>query len=204
MDVWRKQINSCNLQADERIIQSYQALYMNNSNETKNSGCHCDHTLAFLVLRLWLAVRAIVTGIDKFSAYKSVQTPVIDPVTGMEDPSGAMINMKVKAYAMTNYAGIPAPLKDKLNHEPLLPHFAMSAFDHILGPVFIITGVMLLLGLGTRISLFVQGLVYIALTFGLILINQNDGVSWLGVHIALIAFALMLAKNNKFALLKKW
>ena len=53
-------------------------------------------------------------------------------------------------------------------------------------------------------SLFVQGLIYIALTVGLILIRQDDGISWLGIHIALVAFALMLAKHNQFALLKKW
>ena len=32
---------------------------------------------------------------------------------------------------------------------------------------------MLLLGLGTRLSLFVQGLIYIALTVGLILIRRT-------------------------------
>ncbi len=47
---------------------------------------------------------------------------------------------------------------------------------------------MLLVGLGTRLSLFVQGLIYIALTVGLILLGQNDGISWLGIHIALVAF----------------
>ena len=39
---------------------------------------------------------------------------------------------------------------------------------------------------------------------GLILINQADGVAWLGIHVALIAMALLLAKHNKLALLKKW
>ena len=39
---------------------------------------------------------------------------------------------------------------------------------------------------------------------GLILIKQEDGVAWLGIHIALVAFALALARHNKFALLKKW
>ncbi|MEI9866241.1 MAG: hypothetical protein WDN00_17135 [Limisphaerales bacterium] len=52
----------------------------------------------------------------------------------------------------------------------------------------LITGFMLLVGLGTRLSLFVQGLIYIALTVGLILLGQNDGISWLGIHIALVAF----------------
>jgi thiosulfate dehydrogenase [quinone] large subunit len=171
-----------------------------------NSGCCChpELTLAFLVLRGWLAVRAILTGIEKFGAYQSIQKPLVDPVTGMEDPSGAMVEVKVKFYALTNYSGIPAPLKDKLVNEPLLPKFALTAFDHLLGPALIATGVMLLLGLGTRLSLFAQGLIYIALTAGLILIRQDDGISWLGIHVALVAFALLLARHNKFALLKKW
>ena len=74
----------------------------------------------------------------------------------------------------------------------------------MLGPALLATGLMLLLGLGTRISLFVQGLIYIALTVGLILIHQDDGISWLGIHVALVALALMLAKHNKLTLLKKW
>jgi thiosulfate dehydrogenase [quinone] large subunit len=174
------------------------------THEPATGCCCCDRTLAFLVLRGWLAVRAILTGIEKFGAYKTLQKPLIDPTTGMEDPSGAMIDVKVKFYALTNYSGIPAPLKDKFANEPLLPRFALTTFDHLLGPALIATGVMLLLGLGTRLSLFVQGLIYIALTVGLILIKQDDGISWLGIHVALVALALMLAKHNKFALLTKW
>jgi thiosulfate dehydrogenase [quinone] large subunit len=174
-------------------------------NENKKTDCcHCDYSLAFLVLRGWLAVRAILTGIEKFAAFQTIQKPLTDPATGMDDPSGAMVDVKIKFYSLTNYAGIPAPLKDKFANEPLLPHFATAAFNKLLGPTLIVTGVMLLLGLGTRLSLLVQGLIYIALTAGLILIKQDDGISWLGIHVALVAFALMLAKHNKFALLKKW
>jgi thiosulfate dehydrogenase [quinone] large subunit len=175
----------------------------NGSGESQ-CGCNCDYSLAFLLLRGWLALRAILTGIEKFSTMQLIQKPLIDPVTGMEDPSGAMIDVKMKFYALTNYAGIPGPLKDKFANEPMLPKFATAAFNHLLGPALIITGIMLLLGLGTRLSLFVQGLIYIALTAGLILIKQDDGIAWLGIHVALVAFALMLAKYNKFALLKKW
>jgi thiosulfate dehydrogenase (quinone) large subunit len=183
---------------------------MNELNETKKTAggeaecCGCDQTLAFLVLRGWLAVRAIFTGIEKFGAYQSVAKPVIDPATGQPDASGVMINVNVKHYALANYSGIPAGLKDKFTYEPLLPKFAVTAFDHLLGPAFILTGIMLLIGLGTRLSLFMQGLIYITLTIGLILIRQDDGISWLGIHIALVAFALTLARHNKFALLKKW
>jgi thiosulfate dehydrogenase [quinone] large subunit len=173
---------------------------MTESNQTKP----IEFTLAFLLLRGWLGLRALQTGIEKFGALKTIQKPLIDPVTGMEDPSGALVEVKVKYYALANYSGIPLSLKDKFAGEPLLPKFAMDAFDKGLGPALIATGLMLLLGLGTRISLFAQGLIYIALTFGLILIKQEDGVAWLGIHVALIALALLLASYNRLALLKKW
>jgi thiosulfate dehydrogenase [quinone] large subunit len=178
---------------------------MNDSNATKpGETCNCDYTLAFLILRGWLAVRALLTGIEKFGAYQSVATPVIDPATGQPDASGVMMTVNVKHYAFANYSGIPTGLKGKFAYEPLLPHSLLSLFDHLLGPVLIATGLMLLLGLGTRISLFIQGLLYIMLTVGLIIIKQDDGISWLGIHVALVAFALVLARHNKLAILKKW
>ncbi len=163
-----------------------------------------DLTCAFLLLRGWLAVRAIMTGIEKFGAYRTIQKPFVDPTTGMEDPSGAMVEIKQKFYALTNYSGVPASLKDKFGTEPLAPHFVTTPFYAVLGWLLILTGVMLLLGVGTRISLFLQGLLYIALTFGLILIKQDDGVAWLGIHVALVAFAFALARYNRFTLLRKW
>ncbi len=178
---------------------------MNVSNENKDcETCNCDYTLAFLVLRGWLAMRAILTGIEKFAVYQTVQQPLMDPATGMADPSGAMVDVKIKAYALTNYSGIPSVFKDKFANEPLMPHSLLALFEHLLGPTLIATGIMLLLGIGTRLSLFVQGLIYIMLTVGFILVRQDDGISWLGIHVALVAFALTLARHNKFALLKKW
>jgi thiosulfate dehydrogenase [quinone] large subunit len=63
---------------------------------------------------------------------------------------------------------------------------------------------MLLVGLGTRLSLLAQALLYIALTVGLVLIDQNDGVAWLGIHAGLVAAAFLLVEYNRFAVLKKW
>lgn len=166
--------------------------------------CSADLTCAFLILRGWLAVRAILTGIEKFGAYKTIQKPFVDPTTGMEDPSGAMVEVKQKFYSLTNYTGVPSSLKDKFNTEPLLPHATTTPFYALLGWLLIVSGVMLLIGLGTRISLFLQGLLYIALTIGLILIKQDDGIAWLGIHVALVSFAFVLARYNRFTLLRKW
>lgn len=163
-----------------------------------------DFTFAFLVLRFWLGVRALFVGIEKFGAYKSVAMPLIDPATGQPDASGVMVNVNIKSYALANYVGIPAALRDKFSHDPLFPKFALVAFDRMLGPAFILTGIMLLVGLGTRLSLLAQAALYIALTVGLVLIDQNDGVAWLGIHAGLVAAALLLVEYNRFAVLKKW
>jgi thiosulfate dehydrogenase [quinone] large subunit len=165
---------------------------------------HWDLTYAYLVLRLWLGVRSLTIGIEKFGTYRSVAMPLIDPSTGQPDASGVMVNVNIKSYALANYAGIPASLRDKFSHEPLLPKFALIAFDKMLGPAFILTGIMLLVGLGTRLSLLGQALLYVALTVGLVLINQPDGVAYLGIHVGLVAAALALAEHNRFAALKKW
>ena len=163
-----------------------------------------DFTFAFLVLRLWLGVRALFVGIEKYATYKSVAMPLIDPSTGQPDASGVMVNVSVKSYALANYAGIPVGLRDKFAHDPMFPKFALTLFDRMLGPAFILTGLMLIIGLGTRVSLLIQGLLFIALTVGLILIDANDGVAYLGIHIGLVAAAFMLVQHNRFAVLKKW
>ena len=163
-----------------------------------------DYTFAFWGLRLWLGVRALFVGIQKYAAYKSVAMPLIDPSTGQPDASGVMVNVTVKSYALANYAGIPVGLQDKFAHEPLFPKFALVLFDRMLGPAFILTGIMLIIGLGTRLSLLVQGLLFIALTVGLVLIDANDGVAYLGIHIGLVAAAFLLARHNRFVVLKKW
>jgi thiosulfate dehydrogenase [quinone] large subunit len=163
-----------------------------------------DFTFAFLVLRLWLGFRALFVGIQKYAAYKSVAMPLIDPSTGQPDASGVMVNVSVKSYALANYAGIPVGLRDKFAHDPMFPKFALTLFDRMLGPAFILTGIMLIIGLGTRVSLLVQGLLFIALTVGLVLIDANDGVAYLGIHIGLVAAAFLLVQHNRFAVLKKW
>lgn len=190
--------------AVEPEIDSVRASVLNPSSAAFSGLPRWDYTLAFLGLRLWLGVRALFVGIQKYAAYKAVAMPLIDPSTGQPDASGVMVNVNVKSYALANYAGIPVALRDKFVHEPLFPKFALTLFDKLLGPLFIVTGIMLIIGLGTRVSLLIQGLLFIALTVGLVLIDANDGVAYLGIHMGLVAAAFILAQYNRFVVLKKW
>ncbi|PTY06920.1 hypothetical protein DB347_09985 [Opitutaceae bacterium EW11] len=169
---------------------------MSDSTSTQQD---CGSTLGFLVLRAWLGIRALVTGIEKFSDVRTVQQPLLDEA-GKPDPSGAVVEIQQKFYSFHSYRAIPDALRDKFAQEPLLPSFLTSPFYAALGWALILLGITLLLGLWTRISLAVMGAIYVALTVGLILIKQDAGVAWLAIHIALIAYALQLSKHNRFAL----
>ena len=160
-------------------------------------------TAAFLLLRLWLAMRAIATGFEKFAGKISEQKPLLDEF-GQPDINGTMVAVEHKVYALKYYQGIPAALQAKFAAEPLLPAFLLKPYAALLGYVLIAAGVTLLLGIATRTSLFIHGLIYISLTFGLVLINESGGVAWLALHLLLVVAALLLAQHNRWALTKRW
>src|SRR5207344_2588088 len=112
---------------------------------------------------------AIATGLDKFAGKVSEQKPLLDEF-GQPDINGTMVAVEHKVYALKYYQGIPAALQGKFAAEPLLPAFLMKPYAASLGYVLIASGLMLLLGVATRTSLLIQGLIYISLSFGLILI----------------------------------
>lgn len=159
-------------------------------------------TLAMLLARLWLALRSLQTGIEKFAGMESSQAPVT--IDGAANTYGLTEAASNKVYGVSHYAGVPKALYDKFAAEPLIPGWFLGLYDIILGPALILLGLTLLLGVATRLSLFVMGLVYTSLTFGLILLKQDAGVAWLAAHVILIVMALSLANHNRFAILKKW
>lgn len=159
--------------------------------------------MGMMLLRLWLAVRALQTGIEKFAGFKTERRPLLDEF-GNPDVSGAMYEAKMKFYSWANYHGIPETYARAFGDEPFMPAWMMKLYGASLGPLLLLTGFALLIGAGTRISLFVMGLVYISLTWGLILLGQDGGIAWLGIHILLIVAALGLARYNRWTVTKKW
>ena len=160
-------------------------------------------TLGYLVLRVWLGLRALLTGIEKYAGTEIVEEPLLDEF-GEPDLNGAMVEIKTKVYGMDHYHGVPPPLANKFAAEPLLPNWGLSLFDTLLGPALILLGVTLLIGLAPRISLFLQGLLYAGLSVGLILLNESGGVAWLGIHVLLVVAALRLVKHDRFSVLPRW
>lgn len=169
------------------------------STETKNA---LGYIFAALLLRLWLGVRAVQTGIEKFAGARMSDQPV--EVDGVPyDPDLTEVASS-KAYSLSNYHGIPGSMKDSFQEEPLMMGWALKVYDVVLGPALILLGLTILVGIASRVSLLLLGLLYISLTWGLILVKQDAGVAWLGVHMIMIVLALAWADHNRFRLLKKW
>jgi thiosulfate dehydrogenase [quinone] large subunit len=165
-----------------------------------------SNTLGFvyasLLARLWLGVRAVQTGVEKYAG--SAASSEVVKVDGTPNAEGLTAAASQKVYALANYHGVPAPLLSKFQTEPLMPGKLLPLYDKVLGPSLVILGVAILLGLFYRSSLFLLGLLYISLTWGLILIKEDGGVAWLASHLILIVAALALAGYNRVAVLKKW
>lgn len=169
-----------------------------NTNQSPDLGL----TLGMLTLRIWLGMRALQSGIEKFAGMGSSESAVL--IDGAANEYGLTETAMEKSYAFSNYNGVPEALYTKLSKEPLITDFFLNVYNLVLGPALIILGLTVLLGIATRISLFAMGLLYTSLTFGLILLKQDAGVAWLATHIVLIVMGLALAQYNRFAVTRKW
>jgi len=158
-------------------------------------------TLAVFLLRIWLGVRSLVAGIEKFAGIRSSEELAV--IDGSPNAYGLTTDATEKIYSFSNYHGVPQGLYQQLSAQPLIPEFALQAYDWILGPALLILGLTVLLGILPRISLFLMGLLYTSLTFGLVLLNQSAGVAWLAVHVALIVMALIGQRYNRYQLFNK-
>lgn len=133
-----------------------------------------EFTAAFLLLRLFLGLRALMAGVEKFEA-------------------GGV-------YSFSNYYKNMARMATGITGASFLPLWATKLFAFTLGYLLLALGVALLLGLKTRCALVLSGLLYVALSFGLMAVQENEGVAWLAVYAGLTAGALLLVRHNRFAL----
>jgi thiosulfate dehydrogenase [quinone] large subunit len=175
---------------------------MNSDSPTAKPTFDLGATLGFLSLRVWLAVRSILTGIEKFAGSQASDVPVT--IDGAVNSYGLTASESGKVYGLDHYHGVPEALYDKLKAEPFIPEAMLKAYDVVLGPALILIGITLLLGIATRISLFAMALLYASLTVGLILLKQDAGIAWLGIHVLMIAVALFHAKHDRLAILGKF
>lgn len=120
------------------------------------------------------------------------------------------ISGTIDVISISTYHGLPekGPMTiETFSASPLMPSFMVGPYSAVLGYALIALGLTVLLGICTRVSLFLMGLLYISLTWGFIILEPNmgpsaaAGIAYLGVHMLIIVAALFLADYNKFELL---
>ncbi len=147
---------------------------MNDSSSSPTSSSRRDYTAAFILLRLFLGLRTLLAGLEKFEANKS--------------------------FSFSNYGENMNRIASGISSYSLIPLWAAKSFALSLGFLLVTFGAGILLGIKTRMSLFFGGLVYVGLAFGLMAVQEGDGVAWLGMQVLMFSVALTLVRHNRFAL----
>ena len=145
-----------------------------NSASTNCCNSRLEYTGAFLLLRLWLGLRTLFAGIEKFESGGS--------------------------YSFENYYKNMGRMAQGITSASFMPLWMTKNFAHSLGYLLVVFGLCLLLGVKSRISLFLTGLLYVGLSFGLMAVQEGEGVAWLGMHVVMIAGALVLVRHDRFAI----
>lgn len=159
--------------------------------------------LTLLLVRIWLGLRSLGTGVQKFSATVSSDSEVM--IDGKVNDYGLTSDTPVRVFGIEHYTGIPESLRTSFEEELQMPELLLTLFSGSLGPSFILLGITILFGIFPRISLFLLGLLFAVLTAGLTLLEMDPGIAWLGTHMLLIAYVLFNADKDKFTLYgKRW
>ena len=131
--------------------------------------------ISLLLLRIWIGLRLLIAGFEKFQ-------------------SGKEFSFEIYNTKMANFATY-------FTEQTILPGWLATPYCYSLGYLLITFGFMVLLGVRPLLSYGLAGLMFISLSFGLMIDNEASGVAWLGTHMILTVMALMLAKHNRFAVL---
>jgi len=103
-------------------------------------------------------------------------------------------------YSLANHAKNMDRMATGITSASFLPLWSTKAFAAPLGYILLALGIAILLGLKTRVSLTLMGLVYVSLSFGLMAVQENEGVAWLSGYVLMTAVALVLSRHDRFAL----
>lgn len=132
-----------------------------------------ESTAGFLVLRIFLALIALMNGISKF-----------------EGKGGSF---SFEAYS-TNAKNLAKGISDS----SFLPLNMCQMFTMPLGIILLLLGLLIAAGFFMRVALTASGLIYSALAFGLLASKSSPGVAWVAIYVGLTVMALHMSKFNRF------
>lgn len=148
------------------------------SDSSCSSSCRWDLAFANLLLRLWIGLRLVFAGLDKFRAGSG------------EDATFSLENYEKKMQAIAN-----------LTHDNgFLPQNLCDLYAKPLGYLLLLGGVWAVIGLASRLGVFFCGLLFLSLGLGLATLPDDTEVVYIGVHILVAAGALATNQHNKLSL----
>jgi uncharacterized membrane protein YphA (DoxX/SURF4 family) len=148
------------------------------SDKSCNSCCRLEWTYAHTILRLWVGLRLFMAGIDKFRT-KGATTFSFENLGKNLEPIQKLMEDNTPGF--------------------LLPKFMIAPYFYALTAGLIIAGITSLLGVCTRLSLFIGGLLFVSLSHGIMALPDDKDAVWLGIQVAITAFALITSSHNQLS-----
>ena len=134
---------------------------------------------ALLILRLWIGLRLFFAGIEKFRGKSD---------TGEIELTFAHFKSKM------------AIISEGVSANSMLPKWMCDAYAYPLPFLLTIVGIACLVGIFTRLSLLLAGLLFLSLAFGVMVLPDDTQSLYLGLHVAICAFALCISKHHWLSL----
>lgn len=141
------------------------------------SSSNCALGAAAFLLRMWVALRLIFSGLAKFR------------VRGEDH-----------AYSFDAYKELMATISESTAKNTFIPEFAANIYGTVLPWALIFVGVWTILGIGRFRALFFAGLTFLTLGLGVAALPDDDQALALGIHVAITAGALALSKYDCLSL----
>ena len=146
------------------------------SAESCHSKCRCEWVFAHFILRLWVGSRLLFAGFDK-----------------MREKGGSGFGTQYIQKSMDLIKGDFLP-------NTILPKQSVELFTQMLPWALLGLGAWVIVGLFTRLSLFLAGMLFLSLSVGLMSLPDDDQALFRGVEVAITAFALVTAASNQLSL----
>jgi uncharacterized membrane protein YphA (DoxX/SURF4 family) len=130
---------------------------------------------ACFFLRMWIGMRLMFAGLTKF-------------LTENDDGKWKFDTEKPEV--------IMGSITETMKANTAIPEVMLGQYATVLPWALLIVGAAVMLGLFTRVSLFLAGGLVLSLSFGLMLLPDDTAAVERGVEIIVVALALLTVKHN--------
>lgn len=167
-----------------------------------STGCSCGQSLAYLVLRVGLAMLLILIGVEKF---KSGEAPYSYSFANWHDKT----NDAGEVVAYGKWVNVAKPVFEYggFNNVAVYGEKTVNFFSHVfrayalaLPYAMVAVGLCILVGFLNRLSLFLGAAIWLSMALGQMTLVDNGTVQMLMNYTLYYVIALALVKYNRFGI----